>query len=106
MSARKSTPDLQALTANRLSDGAVVYLAADGRWIADFGDLRLAADEAAAGALLEEGARAVAAARVVGPYLIAVSRDESGLRPASLRERIRAAGPSAPVAAAIARSFP
>jgi len=85
---------LQIITANRLRDGAVVYLGPDTHWSTRISQAVAAADEDQARALLAVAARAVAEAQVVAPYAIAVARDASGLRPASYRERIRAAGPS------------
>lgn len=84
----------KAVTANRITDGVVVYLAADGRWTT-----RLA--EAA----LFEGARAIAAldhasgqeGMVVGPYLMDIDPGADEATPAgrtALRERIRLSGPT------------
>jgi len=98
----RNEPSAHALTANRLADGAVIYLGADGAWTTDIRNASVAHDDAAAAGLSALGQKAVEAARVVGPYLIAVADGPEGLRPASLRERIRAEGLSAPVAAAVA----
>jgi sulfite reductase (NADPH) hemoprotein beta-component len=110
MSARKEAPTLQVLTANRLSDGAVVYLTAAGTWASEVSRSVVAREEKAAAALLARGQRDADAAIVVGPYLIAVVEGDAGPRPASLRERIRAEGPSGPVAEAVAdavaRAYP
>lgn len=73
---------LKVVTANRLRDGRVVYLAADG-WSEDIADASL---------LSEEEARAVASPEVVEPYLIEVA--DGSRRPVRRRERIRAAGPT------------
>lgn len=83
----------QAVTANRLGDGAVVYLAEPGRWSTRLEEARLLLDAAQADALLDEAGRD-AATRVVGPYLIDVETDDAGPRVTSLRERIRATGPT------------
>jgi hypothetical protein len=91
----------QAATANRLSDGAVVYLAADGSWARGLDRAALAADTAAGDRLLAEATAAAAGAVVVNPYLIAVTLGSTGPSPVSLRERIRAGGPSESVVAAI-----
>jgi predicted nucleic acid-binding protein len=98
----KSAPDLQILTANRLADGAVVYLTAAGTWTSEIARSVVAREERAAAALLARGQRDAEAAVVVGPYLIAALEGEEGPRAASLREQIRAAGPSRPVADAVA----
>ena len=79
------------LTANRLVDGAVVFLDPNNRWSERFADARglaAGADEAAA---LERGRAAVADCEVVEPYLVALGEDG---KPERLRERIRADGPT------------
>jgi hypothetical protein len=98
----KSAPALQILTANRLTDGAVVYLTAVGTWTSEIARSVVAREQRAAAALLARGQRDAEAAIVVGPYLIAALEGEEGPRAVSLREQIRAAGPSRPVADAVA----
>ena len=89
------SPDLQIVTANRLRDGAVVYLRPDGHWSTRVGEAVSAADDEQARGLLAIAARAAAQAQVVAPYAIAVERQPDGsLRPTGYRERIRAEGPS------------
>lgn len=82
----------QAVTANRLTDGIVVYRTPDGGWSEDVADAATASDKEAQQELL---ARAQADPVVVGPYLFAVDRDGQG-RPyaTSNREVIRSHGPS------------
>lgn len=82
------------VTANRLADGAVVYLGEDGRWSERVGDGLVAVDDAAAAALMAIAERDVALRRVVAPYLIEVVIDDGVLRPLRLRELIRARGPT------------
>jgi len=83
---------LQILTANRLADGAVVFRAADGRWVERLAGAEVV-DEAAAPALLKAG-EAEVATKVVGPYLIEVAISDGEPVPLRYRERIRAEGPS------------
>lgn len=81
----------QVLTANRLADGAVVFLNADGRWSELIADARVVEKEQG-DALTEAGdARAD---EVIAPYLIDVALEAEGPRPLRYRERIRAFGPS------------
>lgn len=87
-------PPLQAVTANRLADGAVVFLTAASGWSVRLADAALADTPDAAAALLAAGEAAQAASVVVGPYLFAVRRDGVGIAAISLRERIRAEGPT------------
>jgi hypothetical protein len=84
----------QALTANRLIDGAVVFLAIDETWVTHLDDIRVAADKDGASALEAIGARDVAAQIVVAPYLIDVAEENGHVAPTRYRERIRAFGPS------------
>ncbi|MCT9000037.1 DUF2849 domain-containing protein [Chelativorans intermedius] len=85
---------MKLLTANRLVDGEVVWLAADGRWAEDIAEAEIARDAEAAGRLEEAGRAAAARNEVVDVNLIDVEIVEGRIRPTRLRERIRAAGPS------------
>jgi hypothetical protein len=86
---------LKVATANRLTDGVVVYLADEGEWAERIDDARVADSKDAAAALLADAERDAVLCRVVTPYLIDVTRDPGGaLRPATYREHIRAFGPS------------
>ncbi len=80
------------VTANRLSDGLVVYLNGAG-WSESIEDARIAGDDASAH-LLAEAEAPEQAIRVVGPYLIEVDREAGVPRPVSTREVIRALGPT------------
>ena len=91
---RDSPSGLHTMTANRLRDGAVVFLAAGSVWTTDIDRAEVAADAASAQRLAAVGERDAAAQIVVGPYLIAVERRGRGLHPLVYRERIRAFGPS------------
>lgn len=84
---------MDVITANRLSDGRVVFRTAGG-WSADVAEAeRLDGKDAVAAAL--EGAQADTAANlVVDVYAIAVAEEAGRLVPAKLRERIRATGPT------------
>ena len=88
---------LKIVTANRLREGDVVYLADDGDWsdwITDGGVAESPEEEAR---LLATAERAVEARLVIAPYLMEVARanGETGeLRPLGQREIIRATGPS------------
>lgn len=85
---------LQAITANRLRDGQVVYLREDDSWSEHIQDSIVADSDELAKALLELGARAVEQHIVVDPYLFAVEVENGKVRPLGQRETIRAAGPS------------
>ena len=89
--AKNLSGDLQIASANRLSDGEVVFLDDAGWWTPRLERAALARDKRAAEILLQ---RAQAEAfSVVEPYLVAMSEDDDGhLEPLSLREKIRASG--------------
>jgi hypothetical protein len=82
------------LTANRLHDGTVVYLAADGRWVEGIEAAAVARSPDEARALQEQGARDSAANLVVEPYLAAIAETDGRRVPTRMRERVRVEGPS------------
>ena len=84
----------QALTANRLSDGRVVFLTTSGRWSPELCEARVAEDADAQASLSALGEAAEAACEVVGPYLIDVRHEDDGLVAVEIREAIRANGPT------------
>ena len=83
----------QALTANRLRDGEVVYWSA-GRWIEALADAEIFAEPNAAAEALKAAGQSVTDRIVVNPYLFDVRREGTAIRPVKERELIRAAGPS------------
>lgn len=85
---------LHVITASRLRDGAIVWLGRDAAWLTDFADA-LPFDEATLPTGLAMGVEAVRRQFVTGFMQIEVEpAPAGGLRPASVRERIRATGPS------------
>jgi hypothetical protein len=89
--AKNLSGDLSVASANRLTDGVVVFLDDAGEWTQRLERAAVARDKRAGDILLE---RAKAEAfTVVDPYLVAVSEDDAGmLEPLSLREKIRVSG--------------
>ena len=83
---------MRALTANRLTDGEVVFGKA-GQWVERFGDADLFADGDPAAEAAEAHAKNQPTV-VVEPYLIDLVESEGLWAPVSYRERIRALGPS------------
>jgi hypothetical protein len=79
------------VTANRLVDGIVVYLAADGGWTEDIARARMAETEDETKALEAEAAKDVALRKVVAVYPMEVALADGIVDPLSVRERIRAA---------------
>ena len=82
----------RVVTGNRLRDGRPVYFVGDGRWSDAVQEaVHVAADTAEQ--LLAE-AQQGSPHPVVAPYLIDVTFSDGRLHPVSLRERIRAFGPT------------
>jgi hypothetical protein len=79
------------ITANRLTDGIVVYLAANGEWTEQIAKARVAATEEEVKALEAEAEQAVRERRVVAVYPMDVALKDGAVDPLSVRERIRAA---------------
>ncbi|GBD50330.1 DUF2849 domain-containing protein [Methylopila sp. Yamaguchi] len=93
-SAAKTKAATQIVTANRLSDGVVVYLAPDGGWIDRIDSALVAEGAEALAEAVAAGKRAEAAQEVVESYPIDVTREGGRLKPLRLREEIRAVGPT------------
>lgn len=81
------------VTANRVGDGAVVYLRADRGWTTELGGAAIATDAATARKLVQ--AAVDDDLRAVGAYIapIQITRDGE-VQPGNLRERIRRDGPT------------
>lgn len=84
----------QMIVANRLTDGLVVFLTADGAWTLDIAEGVVIDDEAEQGKRLERAKADEAGCIVIDPYLIEVTREGGTPRPTSIREAIRAFGPT------------
>lgn len=84
----------QVLTANLVVDGEVVYWREDGSWTLELKNAFVceAADAEAKG--LSSADKAVAEQKIMDPYLFAVSLDDGEISPSSVREKIRAKGPT------------
>lgn len=83
----------QIVTANRLTDGLVVYFDGSG-WSERLDSGRVAGDEEEAARLLDNAEAEAAGDAVVGPYLVEIAGRKGVRQPTRLRERIRALGPS------------
>lgn len=81
------------VTANRLRDGAVVYLTVSGAWSQSISEAAVAATPEQDAALLQQAHHSVAACDVVDTNLIDVT-NATELVPVRYRERIRNIGPS------------
>ena len=79
---------MKILTGNDLKSGAVVWWTGSD-WSLHVEDATDVGDHADAILAVEEAAR-----RVYASYAIAATRDQDGVRPAHIKERIRALGPT------------
>lgn len=80
------------ITANRLSDGAVVHRKASGEWSEELGDAQILWS-------VEEARNALKAAQgdgleAVGPYVAPIDASEASAQPGNMRELIRIGGPT------------
>ncbi len=84
----------QVLTANRLSDGEVVYLASDGAWVERLQAARMFTSQADGQAGLDVGVASERELKIVHAYLFDVTASGASIKPLKMREVIRAAGPT------------
>lgn len=82
------------VSANRLSDGIVVYLGADGSWLGVLDEARVFTDETEAKAGLAAAREDARRNLVLDPFLVEVETGVGGLHPITLRNSIRARGPT------------
>lgn len=87
-------PTEQMVLANRLTDGRVVFLAADGNWVENIESGARSADDQRAAEMLAAAHLAESRGVVVEPYLIGIRHASGRLQPVSFREGIRARGPT------------
>ncbi len=84
----------QVISANRLTDGLVVYQTGDGGWSERIADATVFDAETAGEAALATAGEAVARQIIVDPYAIDIDESGGGRRPTRYREFIRAKGPT------------
>jgi len=84
----------KALTANRLGDGAVVFLNRTGEWSEWIDEAAVSLEPVSEAALERRGKEAESRNQVTGAYLFEVERRDGHVRALHIRERIRALGPS------------
>jgi hypothetical protein len=90
----KSSGHVQVLTANRLGDGAVVFLNFDGDWVATLAGVVIARSPDEARGLAARGHFDAGRNLVVDPYLVEMRELAGALVPLRQRERVRLDGPS------------
>jgi hypothetical protein len=92
MSKRAPLPSI--LTANRLGDGAAVFLDFEGAWGEDIAEALVAHSPDEIRALEDRGTHDAARNMVVEPYLVDVEQVSGRIVPVRYRERVRAGGPT------------
>lgn len=85
---------MQVVSANRLADGTVVYAGRDGSWVERLADARVFSSKPEADSGLLAAQSDVKRNLIVDPCLVDVCAETGGLRPLTLREAIRAQGPT------------
>jgi hypothetical protein len=85
---------LRVMSANRLTDGIIVYLGPQGEWLSHIGAASRLTSEEACEAAMAKARAAVAANLILDPLIVDVTEGAEGLHAKSLRNAIRAAGPS------------
>ena len=83
----------KVVTGNRLRDGIPIYFTGAGRWSPDVNDA-LHVEAAGADGLLADALAGPRPHPIVAPYLIDTVAADGAIRPTTLRERIRAFGPT------------
>jgi hypothetical protein len=85
---------MRMIIANRLHDGLVVFLTADGGWSVDIADGAVISDSAEEERLLAQAKHDEDRCKIIDPNLIDVTVDGEKPRPVAIREAIRAFGPT------------
>jgi hypothetical protein len=85
---------MQVVSANRLHDGTVVYLDADGNWVESLAAAAVLLTEAEIKVGLDRAQAAIAANKVVDVLAVPVEKGTDGLHALSLRNAIRELGPT------------
>jgi hypothetical protein len=84
----------KVISANRLADGIVVYAGRDGSWFERLSQAKVFASKAEAEVGLRIAQNDAKRNLVVEPVVVEVAEDAGGLRAVTLREAIRARGPT------------
>jgi len=84
----------QIVSANRLTDGAIVFLRADDGWSSSLDEAWFVEDETALAAALARAQTDAKDNAVVAIEAFEVRRTEKGVVPERLRDRIRVNGPT------------
>jgi hypothetical protein len=84
----------QVITANRLADGAVVFVGQRQMWVERLAEATVFSDQESSAAALLSAQKDEQANLVIDVYAVDVAARSGGLAPVKLREAIRAQGPT------------
>ena len=84
----------QVLTASHLKSGQVIFLNDANEWTTSLHSVQVVSDEMSAARLEAVGEQAVEQNKIIGPYLIDVTIEDSKVVPVRFREQLRIFGPS------------
>ncbi|MEP2943795.1 MAG: DUF2849 domain-containing protein [Hyphomicrobiales bacterium] len=90
---------MQAITANHLTGGHVLFFATGGGWSKDISDAALYSDADSLASALALASKDEEAGHIVAVYEIDIIFEDDAPVPKKLRERIRAEGPTIPYGA-------
>jgi hypothetical protein len=85
---------MQVVSANRLSDGTVVYLDSQGNWVESLAAAAFLSTDPEIKAGLDQAQAAIAANKVVDVFPVPVEKGADGVHAISLRNAIRELGPT------------
>ena len=84
----------QVITANRLSDGAVVFLGRERAWVDRLSEAEVFSTVEASAAALADAGKDEQANVILDLYAVDVAPKDGAMTPVKLREAIRAQGPT------------
>ena len=90
---------MQAITANHLTGGHVLFFATGGSWSEDIADAALYSDADSLATAMALATKDEEAGHIVAVYEIDITHEDGVPVPTKLRERIRAEGPTIPYGA-------
>ena len=97
---------LHVISANRLYDGAVVYVGREAPWTCRLDNARVFTDKAELETGLQSAQSDAKNSLVVEPCSVEVTQEAGVLQAVSLRERIRAQGPTIDFSRRTSRAIP
>ena len=85
---------MKLITANRLIDGEVVWFSNQNSWVNDLNKAKVIENAEELAKAFQVAEEAVADQQIIEPYAVNVQRVDGIIKPTSMKEKIRAHGPS------------